>query len=83
MGNKNFWIFLILLFSGILLGGLLGQIASEVSFLSWLNYGQSFGLAEPFILDINILKISFSVMFHLNVASIIGVLLAIFVYRKL
>lgn len=83
MGNKNFWIFLILLFSGIILGGLLGELASSVSFLSWLNYGQSFGLTEPFKLDIGILNLSFGVMFKLNVASIIGVLLAVFIYRKL
>lgn len=83
MKGKNSWLFFILLFSGIIFGGLLGQLASQISFLSWLAYGQSFGLTEPFVLDINILKLSFSIMFDLNIASIIGILIAIFVYRKI
>jgi hypothetical protein len=83
MREKGFWIFMILIFSGIILGGLLGQIATQVEFLKWLGYGESFGLTEPFILDLSILKLSFSIMFDLNVASIIGILLAIFIYRKI
>lgn len=82
MGDKRFWVFLIFLFSGIILGGLLGELANDVPFLSWLAYGKSFGLVDPVILDINVLKISFSFLFQLNVASIIGILIAIFAYKK-
>lgn len=83
MSDKKFWVFLIFLFSGIILGGLLGELAKSVSFLSWLGYGQSFGLTEPLVLDINILELSFGVLVNLNVASIIGILIAILVYRKI
>lgn len=83
MREGKTWLFWILLFSGIILGGLLGQLASQVSFLSWMGYGQSFGLEQPFVLDLGILNLTFSVMFNLNVASIIGVLIAVFVYRKI
>ncbi len=83
MREGKTWLFWILLFSGIILGGLLGQLASQVSFLSWMGYGQSFGLEQPFVLDLGILNLTFSIMFNLNVASIIGVLIAVFVYRKI
>ena len=83
MREGRTWLFWIMLFSGILLGGLLGQLANEVPFLSWLAYGQSFGLEQPFVLDLGILNLSFGIMFDLNVASIIGVLLSIFIYRKI
>lgn len=82
MREGKTWLFWILLFSGIIFGGLLGELAREVSFLSWMSYGQSFGLEQPFVLNLGILNLSFSIMFNLNVASIIGVLLAIFIYRK-
>ncbi len=82
MREGKVWMFWILLFSGIILGGLLGQLASQVSFLSWLSYGQSFGLEQPFVLNLGILNLSFGIMFNLNIASIIGVLLAMFIYRK-
>lgn len=83
MSDKRFWLFLIFLFSGIILGGLLGELAANVSWLSWLAYGKSFGLTEPFLLDISILKVSFSMMVNLNVASIIGIIIAIIIYKKI
>ncbi len=82
MSDKKFWVFLIFLFSGIIIGGLLGEVASNVSWLSWLGYGQSFGLTEPLVLDIAILQLTFSIMVHLNVASIIGIVIAIIIYKK-
>ena len=83
MKNSRFWLFLIILFSGIILGALIGDLAKTVPYLEWLGYGKTFGLTEPLVLDIYILKLSFSIMFELNVASIIGILGSIFVYRKI
>lgn len=83
MSDRKFWIFLIFLFSGIIIGGLLGELVKSVSWLSWLGYGESFGLTEPLVLDIAILQLTFSVMIHLNVASIIGIIIAIIVYKKI
>ena len=80
--EKNFWILLIFLLSGLVLGGLLGELANRVSWLWWLSYGESFGLSTPVTLDLSVLKITFSCMIKINVASIIGMLLAVIWYRK-
>ena len=81
--DKNIWILLIFLLSGLELGGLLGELASKVDFLWWLSYGESFGLTTPIELDLNIITITFGLWFKINVASIIGMAIAIFVYRKI
>lgn len=83
MRDTRFWLFLIFLFSGIILGGLLGDLAKSVPYLEWLGYGKSFGLTEPLVLDVCVFKLTFSIMFELNVASIIGILLAVFMYRRI
>ncbi|MBR3614105.1 MAG: DUF4321 domain-containing protein [Clostridia bacterium] len=80
--EKNFWIFLIFLLSGLVVGGLLGELANKVDWLWWLSYGQSFGLSTPVTLDLSVLKITFSCMIKINVASIIGIILAVIWYRK-
>lgn len=80
--DKNIWILLIFILSGLVVGGLLGELAKQVNWLWWLGYGQEFGLTSPVTLDINILKISFSVVFKINIASIIGMAISIFIYRK-
>ena len=80
--EKNIWILLVFLLSGLVLGGLLGELASKIDFLWWLSYGENFGLTTPIELDLNIIIITFGLWFKMNVASIIGMAIAIFVYRK-
>ena len=80
--EKNIWILLIFILSGLVIGGLLGDLASKVDWLWWLGFGQEFVLQSPLVLDLSILKITFALMVKINIASIIGMGLAIFIYRK-
>lgn len=82
MRDKGIWILILFILSGIVVGGLLGELASQVDFLSWLAYGQQFGLTTPLELDLNVIKLTFGLMFKINIASIIGIVLAIFIYKK-
>ena len=81
--EKNFWILLVFILSGLVVGGLLGEFASKVSWLWWLGYNQSFGLETPIVLDLSVLKITFGMMFKISISSIIGMVLAIFIYKKI
>ena len=80
---KKFWILLLLLMTGIVLGGFIGNMASGVRGLSWLNYGQSFGLMDPVVLDLGILVITFGLSIRVTMASIIGVVIALIAYRRI
>ena len=73
---------MVFILSGLVVGGLLGDLAGKVDFLWWLGYGESFGLTSPLELDLSIIKITFALSFKINIASIIGLILAIFIYRK-
>ena len=81
--EKNIWILLVFLLAGFVVGGLLGRLASSVSWLWWLSYEQEFGLQTPLVLDLNVLKLTFGLMFKINIASIIGMVLSIFIYKKI
>ena len=80
---KNKWSLLLLLLSGIVLGGFLGQLLGGFSAFQWLNFGQSFGLAEPMILDLGILTITIALTIRITVGGILGILIAILIYRLL
>ena len=80
--EKNIWILLVFLLSGLVIWGLLGELAAKVDWLWWLSYGQSFGLSTPVSLDLNVITITFGLMFKINIASIVGMAIAIFIYRK-
>ena len=77
MKSKSSWALLLLLLSGIVLGGFIGEMTAKVPGLSWLNFGESFGLNDPLILNLGILVITFGLSIRITMASIIGVIIAI------
>ena len=83
MKGKNTWVAILFIFAGLVIGGLLGEVASQVDWLSWLSYGQSFGMDEPLVLNMNVLSLTFAFALHINIASIIGLAIAIFLYKKI
>ncbi len=80
--DKSIWILIVFILSGLVIGGLLGKLAAEVPWLWWLSYEQNFGLDNPIVLDLSVLKLTFGLVFKINIASIIGMIIAIFIYRK-
>lgn len=79
--SKNTWALFLLLLSGIVLGGVLGTLAQNISALSWLNYGQSFGLDTPIVLNLGVLIITFGLSIKITIGSIIGLLIGALTYR--
>lgn len=81
--EKNIWILLVFILSGLVVGGLLGELAAKVNWLWWLSYSQNFGLENPIPLDLGVIKVTFAFMFKISISSIIGMVLAIFIYKKI
>ena len=81
---KNGWLLLLFIMIGIVIGGLISEVTAGVSGLSWLSYGNTFGInsnGNPLVLDVGILVITFALQIKITVASIIGVIAAIVIYR--
>ena len=81
---KNGWLLLVFIMIGIVIGGLISEVTAGVSGLSWLSYGNTFGInsnGNPLVLDLGILVITFALQIKITVASIIGVIAAIVIYR--
>lgn len=81
--DKNVWILLIFILSGLVVGGLIGELTQSIDWLWWLSFGQEFGLSNPIELNLSIVTITFGLMFKINIASIIGMVIAIFIYKKM
>ena len=80
-GTKSPWVLLVLMLAGIVLGGFIGTLTQGSSALSWLNYGQSFGLDSPIVLNLGIMIITFGLSIKITIASILGLILAAIIYR--
>ncbi len=83
IANKNGWTLLIIMLCGLVLGGFVGYLCRDISFLSWLNYGQTFGLSSPVVLDLGIIVLTFGLTITINLASILGIIISILIYKLL
>ncbi|NLP15862.1 MAG: DUF4321 domain-containing protein [Clostridiales bacterium] len=86
--GKNKWALFLLLLSGMVLGSFIGYLVRKVDFLSWLNYGIDFAVGNPegnnvVSLDLGAIAIHFGIRIKITVASILGVITSIFIYKKL
>jgi len=80
---KNTWALFLLILAGIVLGGFIGSLVKDVSFLSWMNYGMNFGMDTPLALDLKVIFLQFQIKLFINITSIIGTILAIIIYKNL
>ncbi len=81
--SKNSLTLTLLILTGIVLGSFIGFYLGKFPFLSWLDYGKEFGIGGPGFIELAVLKLSFSLLFRINVAGVIGVAIGIFVYSRL
>lgn len=81
--TNNILIFILVILAGIVLGGFIGEYLGSMPFLNWLKYGKEFGFINPLVLDLGVLKITFALTIKFNLGVIIGLIVAIFLYKKL
>ena len=80
IASKSTWVLIMLVLIGAVLGSFIGNLAAGSS-LSWLNYGKTFGLTSPIVLDMAVLTLTFGFTIHFSIATILGIILAIIIYR--
>lgn len=75
--RKGNWLPVLLVLVGFVIGGFIGSYFDG----SFLNYGRSFGLSSPIVLDMGFFVLTFGLTINITIASVIGVVLALVVYR--
>ena len=74
---KRTWLNLLLVCIGVVLGTLMSNLCRDVPALSFLSYGMDFGISEPFVLDLQVMVLTFAITLHLTVATILFVILSL------
>lgn len=75
--RKGNWLPVLLVLIGFVIGGFIGSYFEG----SFLNYGKAFGLSSPIVLDMGFFVLTFGLTIHITIASVIGVVIALLVYR--
>jgi hypothetical protein len=84
--TKTPWLLIFFILLGGLLGGLLGEILRVIAPQGPLQdifaRVQNIGLNPPFTIDLKLFTITFGFMLRINLFSILGILLGIYIYKQ-
>lgn len=80
--KKTLYIILLICI-GVVVGMLVAQVTDTVPWLSWLSFGREFGLTSPFVLNLGVIVLTFAISLHLNISTIIFVVLSLFIGSKI
>ena len=77
-------IFVFIVFLGAITGNVVGEVlGSNIKALSFLKTLYTIGTAQPFNLNLKVISIIFGFNFNFNLMSIIGIIVAIILIRKI
>lgn len=71
------WVLTLLVLVGFVIGRFIGTYFDG----TFLNYGQSFGLSNPIVLDLGFIVLTFGLQIQITIASVLGVIISLLVYK--
>ncbi|MFC4808998.1 DUF4321 domain-containing protein [Paenibacillus sp. GCM10023250] len=79
--KKNFWVLLLFIVIGLMAGALIARSLATVPGLSFLT--RTYPIVWTPAADLLVLSYDFTLRLHVSLLSIIGLAIAIWLYRKL
>jgi hypothetical protein len=80
-------VLLVILILGALIGSVIGEVIAALApggFLETVfSTGVNPGIAPPVVLDLKVLTLTLGLSVKINLASLLGIVLALLIYRKL
>ena len=80
-------VLLVILILGALIGSVIGEVISILVPGGYLekvfSKGVNPGISPPAVLDLKVLTLTLGLTMKVNLASLLGIVLALFIYRKL
>jgi hypothetical protein len=85
--HRGLGLLLLAIVAGLVIGSLLGELLGQVVSADWLRdlltRGPTIGLTTPATLDLRLLSITFGIVFKVNVVGVLGIVIAVIVFRRL
>jgi len=88
--TRNIFLLIIILLAGVVVGGFIGEqlvrladAYPSVSFLRHFGYSHVFGLETPVMLNLSVIVLQFALTIKFSIFGVIGMIVALVIYRKL
>ena len=81
--RNPWWILVVIVIAGAMLGSVLANAVGQFTYLSWLGRTIQVGVAPPVVVDLHVLTLTLGFLLRLNLAVLLGILIAAYVFRML
>ena len=81
--TRNYFAIAFIIFMGIILGGLVGEILGSVPGLDFLMTGVQIGITEPLTINLMVLEFAVALVIRVNIMSIAGAWVGYLVQKKI
>ncbi|HZX46239.1 MAG TPA: DUF4321 domain-containing protein [Clostridia bacterium] len=79
--TRNPWVLVLLLITGAVIGSFFGQYLSQ--FFPFLRSSYPIGIKEPLFLDLGFLSLVLGFVININIASVLGLIIAMLVFIRI
>jgi len=81
--REPWWILVIIVVAGAMLGSVVADAVGQFTYLAPLGHSVAFGVDPPVTLDLRVATMTLGFAVRLNLAIMLGIIVAIFVFRAL
>lgn len=77
------WILIVVVVAGAMLGSVVADALGQFTYLAPLGHSVAFGADPPVTLDLRVVTLTLGFVVRLNLATVLGIIAAVYVFRLL
>jgi uncharacterized protein DUF4321 len=77
------WVLAVIVLAGAVLGSVFAEAVGQFTYFAPLGHSVSLGIDPPLRIDLRILTVTLGFTVRLNLAMVLGIIVAIYVFRML
>lgn len=81
--REPWWVLVIIVVAGAMLGSVFADAVGQFTYLAPLGHSVAFGVDPPVTLDLHVLTLTLGFTVRLNLATVLGIITAIYLFRML
>ncbi len=81
--REPWWVLVIIVVAGAMLGSVFADAVGQFTYLAPLGHSVAFGADPPVTLDLHVLTLTLGFTVRLNLAIVLGIITAIYLFRML
>ena len=81
--RETWWILIVVVIAGAMLGSVVADALGQFTYLAPLGHSVAVGIDPPVTVDLRVLTVTLGFVVRLNLATVLGIIAAVVIFRLL